>query len=397
MPTDEELLRQKIWPVPRPIQLETPLFPERGLRAAAVDDPLGLTSTRDLFDVDGEGLTVAVLDTGLRDTHVDFVGRVVAQRNFTPDNGGDPDDAEDGHGHGTHIAGLIAAGGVHWGVAPKAGLVPVKVLQNEGDQDIFAKVNEGLGWVLDTAADHGTRLVVLALGDGESHVSDLSFVQTSIHTRIQELTERKIPVVAAAGNGYFRLESQQGMAFPAVLREVVSVGAVYSSSLGSQKYSDGGIAFSTGRDRFIPFSQRLHETLSPDPQTGVFAPGAKLVSSGIVTDQGQAGFDGTSQAAAMVAGILLLLQQYHFRVTRRFPAVEELVRWVRDGGVEIFDGDDEDDNVVNSQRAYRRVDPRGAFRAMRLHLEELAFLEARKSGQTSASGIPGVLNSVAAI
>ena len=397
MPTDEELLRQNVWPVPRPIQLEKPLFPERGLRAAAVDDPLGLTSTRDLFEVDGEGLTVAVLDTGLRDSHVDFEGRVVAQRNFTPNNGGDPDDAEDGHGHGTHIAGLIAAGGVHWGVAPKAGLVPVKVLQNEGEQDLFAKVNEGLGWVLETAADHGIRLVVLALGDGKNHVSGLRFAQTSIHARIQELTERGIPVVAAAGNGYHRLRSQQGMAFPAVLREALSVSAVYSSNLGCQKYSDGGIAFSTGPDRLIPFSQRLHETLSPDSQTGVFAPGAKLVSSGIVTNQGQAGFDGTSQAAAMVAGILLLMQQYHFRVTRRFPTVEELVRWVRDGAVEIFDGDDEDDNVVNSRRAYRRIDPRGAFGAMRRHLEELAFFEARSSGQAAASGLPQALESVTAI
>lgn len=397
MPTDEELLRQKVWPVPRPIQLETPLFPERGLRAAAVDDPLGLTNTRDLFDVDGEGLTVAVLDTGLRDSHEDFEGRVIAQRNFTPDNGGNRDDAEDGHGHGTHIAGLIAAGGVHWGVAPKAGLVPVKVLQNEGDQDLFAKVNDGLGWVRETAADHGIRLVVLALGDGKNHVSDLSFVQTSIHDRLQELTEEGIPVVAAAGNGYFRLDSQQGVAFPAVLREAVSVGAVYSSSLGRQKYSDGGIAFSTGPDRLTPFSQRLHETLSPDSQTGVFAPGAKMVSSGIVTDQGQAGFDGTSQAAAMVAGILLLMQQYHFRVTQRFPTVEELVRWVRAGAVEIFDGDDEDDNVVNSRRAYRRIDPRGAFGAMRRHLEQIAFLEARNSGQAAASGLPQALESVTAI
>jgi len=99
----------EIAPVERPIQFDEPqiaFLPE-------VDAFLWVSQARQAFNVSGAGLTAAVLDTGLNAEHVDFAGRVVAQRNFTPDNGGNPDDAADGNGHGTNVAGIVAAGGIH--------------------------------------------------------------------------------------------------------------------------------------------------------------------------------------------------------------------------------------------------------------------------------------------
>lgn len=111
-------------------EVETPVQFERsqfGAELVEVDNLVRAAKARQLFQVDGAGLTVAVLDTGLRTTHIDFAGRVVDQRNFTADNGGDPTNAADGQGHGTNVTGIIAAGAIHKGMAPKANVIPVKV------------------------------------------------------------------------------------------------------------------------------------------------------------------------------------------------------------------------------------------------------------------------------
>src|SRR6266446_874342 len=73
---------------------------------AEVDTLIRVRRARQTFSVSGTGLTVAVLDTGLRTTHIDFAGRVRAQRNFTSDNGGDENNAADGNGHGTNVGGI---------------------------------------------------------------------------------------------------------------------------------------------------------------------------------------------------------------------------------------------------------------------------------------------------
>jgi hypothetical protein len=80
-------------------------FKEPQLGAALVEASrfIRVTDARDAFEVNGKGLTVAVLDTGLRTSHVDFAGRVVAQQNFTSD--GPATDASDKDGHGTNVGG----------------------------------------------------------------------------------------------------------------------------------------------------------------------------------------------------------------------------------------------------------------------------------------------------
>src|SRR5688572_12375832 len=63
------------------------------------------------FGVTGSGLTVAVLDTGVNLKHADFRGAIKASRNFSTDDAGAADIATDHHGHGTNVAGIIAANG----------------------------------------------------------------------------------------------------------------------------------------------------------------------------------------------------------------------------------------------------------------------------------------------
>src|SRR5689334_22263520 len=106
-----------IKPVPKPLQV-----PPSPIHALLLETTrfIRADEARKTFDVNGKGLTAAVLDTGLRITHQDFTdvpGRVPAQRNFS---GGADDDVTDGNGHGTNVAGIIGANRLHIGIAPGA-------------------------------------------------------------------------------------------------------------------------------------------------------------------------------------------------------------------------------------------------------------------------------------
>lgn len=346
--------------------------PQLGLTFAEVDRLIRANEARTTFGVDGTGLAVAVLDTGLNTGHVDFAGRVLAQANFTADNGGDPGDAADGQGHGTNVGGIIVADGDHRGVAPGAGIVPLKVLRNDGNGS-FAAVRDALQWVLDHHEEHGIAAVCMSLGAGDNRISDAGLDLDPVGNRIASLRERRIAVVIAAGNDYFTHGSAQGMSYPAILRHGVSVGAVYDEFEGPFSYSSGARAFSSGPDRITPFSQRLHESLDGDCRTDVFAPGAPVTSAGIDGPNGESVQHGTSQAAPVATGVILLMQSLHRKLTGELAEVDLLVELLHRSGVVIHDGDDESDNVEHTDLDFHRVDAFAALDAVASHLQKQLF------------------------
>jgi subtilisin family serine protease len=334
---------------------------------AEVDTLIRVKRARQTFSVSGTGLTAAVLDTGLRTTHIDFAGRVRAQRNFTSDNGGDENNAADGNGHGTNVGGIIVANGNHVGIAPNAGIVPLKVLSNSGGGS-FDAVDKALQWVLDNRTTFNISAVSLSLGDQSNETDDSGHEGSDTLRLIRALRDLNVPVVVAAGNDYFAFR-EQGMSFPAILRETVSVSAVYDANEGGFNYASGAEAFSTGANRITPFSQRLHEDVNPETRTDIFAPGAPVTSSGNETDVGESVQQGTSQATPVTTGVILLMQEFFFRTTGRMPTVDTLVTCLRNGGVLTNDGDDEDDNVPHTAKNFLRVDALSALEAVRRILQ----------------------------
>jgi subtilisin family serine protease len=334
-------------------------FPVPQIRAADVetDNLIRVPTARTQFSVDGTGLTVAVLDTGLRTTHVDFAGKVLTQVNFTPNNGANINDASDGQGHGTNVAGVAMGRGIHIGIAPGASVVPVKVLDNTGTGS-FTTISQGLDWVIQNHTQFNITVVNMSLGATTNDTIDFDPTVDPIRAQIQTLKALRIPVVISAGNAFFLFGGQQGMAYPAITRECISVGAVCDSNIGSVAYFDGGIMFTTGPRRITVFSQRLHPSLAPATRTDIFAPGATLTAAGIGNDTAESMFDGTSQAAPVVSGLCLLMQQYALRKTSQLPTVDQLEAWLRvsTANTNIFDGDDEDDNVANTFLNYMMAD-----------------------------------------
>jgi subtilisin family serine protease len=337
------------------------------------------------FGVTGEGLTAAVLDTGIQANHVDFHGRIAAVRNFAF---GSPLDVNDGEGHGTNVAGIIAARqkakkstdpvGEHQGVAPDAQLAILKVLDDQGNGD-FAWVDDALDWVLANADAYGVTVVNISISDSWNYQSDATFASHAITQKIAKLKARDIPVVVAAGNDFFPHNSEQGMAFPAILRDTISVGAFYDANLNQrQVYRSGAIAEMTAPGRLTPFSQRFHESLAvPNAaalRTDIFGPGALITSSGVaykagpngtkvLDDRGESDQQGTSQAAPIVTGTILLMQQFHKKTKGTLPKVDDLVTWMRDGARQEVDNYGAADNVTNTGLQYLRLDVVGALEA----------------------------------
>jgi thermitase len=129
---------------------------------------------------------IAVLDTGIDDKQEDLVGKVIAKVNFT-----DSPTTEDVYGHGTHIAGIIAAQAVIGtgmvGLAPDCRLMNVKVADDQGrfDSDVAAK---GVRW----AVDHGAVVINMSLVSTEP--------SPSLEEAINYAWNKGAVVVAAAGN-----------------------------------------------------------------------------------------------------------------------------------------------------------------------------------------------------
>lgn len=358
MPVEEIIHVHDVKAVEAPVQRETSFLPEL-IQASSL---IKVNEARDLFKVAGEGAVVAVLDTGLRTSHHDFKGRVVSPKNFTADNGGNADDATDGQGHGTNVAGVICAGDLHVGMAPKAKIVPIKVLSNTGGGS-FESISKALQWVVDNHKTHGISAVCMSLGDSGNYQSDAIFQNDQIGARIKTLRAQGVACCIAAGNDYFAHNSAQGMGYPAILSGSVSVGAVYDFDEGPFGYQSGAQAFTTAPDRITPFSQRLHKKVGGAFSTDIFAPGAPMTSSGILNDAGESVQHGTSQATPVIAGVILLLQSYHLRATGKLPSVDALVGWLTSSAVDIQDGDDENDNVLHTGLTFKRVDALAALTA----------------------------------
>ncbi|MER7518618.1 S8 family peptidase [Streptomyces sp. NPDC126499] len=210
-------------------------------------------------DSAGQGVTAYIIDTGVRISHSDFGGRAF--------NGYDAIDndntAQDGHGHGTHVAGTVA--GTAHGVAKKAKIVGVRVLNNSGS-GTTEQVVAGIDWVTRNAVK--PAVANMSLGGG---------VDTVLDDAVRRSIAAGITYAVAAGND----NSNASNYSPARVGEAITVGSTTSSDARSSFSNYGSVL-------------------------DIFAPGSSIKSAWNTNDTATNTISGTSMATPHVAGAAAL-------------------------------------------------------------------------------------------
>ncbi|MFF3755782.1 S8 family peptidase [Streptomyces sp. NPDC002185] len=218
---------------------------------------LPLSGTYTYPDSAGDGVTAYVIDTGVRITHSEIVGRAV--------NGYDAVDgdavAQDGNGHGTHVATTIA--GTTYGVAKKAKIVAVRVLDNNGS-GTTAGVIAGIDWVTAHHAAGAPAVANLSLGGGAS---------TALDNAVKNSIADGVTYAVAAGNSGTNASSTS----PARVAAALTVGATSNTDAKASWSNYGSVL-------------------------DLFAPGVSITAGWNTSDTATNTISGTSMATPHVAG-----------------------------------------------------------------------------------------------
>jgi len=214
------------------------------------------------YNFDGTGVHAYIIDTGMRLTHSQYTGRV--GNGFDSITAGG--NANDCHGHGTHVAGTV--GGTTWGVAKKVTLHPVRVLDCTG-YGSDAQVIAGLDWV---TANHVKPAVAnMSLGGDASQALD---------DAVERMITAGVVTAVAAGN-----DSGNACSYsPARTPNALTVGSTTSSD---------------ARSSFSNYGTCLD----------IFGPGSSITSASSSSDTGSTSMSGTSMASPHVAGVAALYLQ----------------------------------------------------------------------------------------
>ncbi|MGW4745797.1 S8 family peptidase [Streptomyces sp. NPDC004290] len=218
---------------------------------------LPLSGTYTYPDSAGDGVTAYVIDTGVRITHSEIAGRAV--------NGYDAVDgdavAQDGNGHGTHVATTIA--GTTYGVAKKAKIVAVRVLDNNGS-GTTAGVIAGIDWVTAHHAAGAPAVANLSLGGGAS---------TALENAVKNSIADGVTYAVAAGNSGTNASSTS----PARVAAALTVGATSNTDAKASWSNYGSVL-------------------------DLFAPGVSITAGWNTSDTATNTISGTSMATPHVAG-----------------------------------------------------------------------------------------------
>ena len=278
----------------------------------ALDNAIGIHHVDTVWDYGytGEGISIAIIDTGIDPLHVglnDFDDdpttndpKVVAFYDALDDSGDDGSgetEPYDDQGHGSHCAGISAGTGAvdenpmggddskpYRGVAPDAWLVGVKVLDSGGSGS-FAEVMRGMEWTIDNKIKYNIRAASMSLGG--VWLVELTQEQEERVTHLaNEMVAAGISLMIAAGNS----AAYGTIGTPGAAKDVITVGSTEDSKELAVYSSKGP----------------THEgQIKPN----VAAIGSAVMSVEANSGNGYASYSGTSMATPMVAGMAVLLLQ----------------------------------------------------------------------------------------
>ena len=259
--------------------------------------------------ITGAGIEVAILDSGIDTDHPDLADDLLSENCFLFDStciGGEttcsgPGCAEDEHGHGSRVSGIITSGGIvaSVGVAPDAKIRAYKILNAAGSGRLSSVL---------AALDHiitnypGTKLVNMSLSDGLNHPpGSCDGILPSVTVAIDTLRTGGTSIFAASGNDAYK----DGMSYPACISSVISVGAVYDAGFGSVIWTDCTDA-TTALNQVVCSS-------NADASLDLLAPGCLITTTAL--GGGTSSSCGTSFAAPHSVGVAALMLDNNLTLT----------------------------------------------------------------------------------
>ena len=235
----------------------------------------------------GEGVNIAVIDSGCDINHNSLKNNIVGVRNFTNEDDKNPNIVIDRVGHGTHVVGTIVANGNNntvLGVAPKSNIYVLKAIDRTGSGKVSWVVN-AIYYAIEKRVD----IISMSLGIGKN--------DSKLQKAIKEAVSKNIMVVCAAGNEGNGNADDFEYSYPAAYVEVISVGAVDKKSVPAS-FSNANLVID------------------------VVAPGVDILST--YPGNKFAVLSGTSMATPHVTGSLALLKNWSKVVFKRELTQEEL-------------------------------------------------------------------------
>jgi hypothetical protein len=269
----------------------------------------------------GQGVTVAVLDTGIDTDHADLEDSIVGQHCFTqgacpPGNTNESNSAEDDQGHGTHISGIITSKGsvAPTGMAPDAQIVAVKVCNASGSCPVSDAI-AGLNWIYANLNSQPVQIVNMSIASADistlyPNVCDAK--NQAYADAVNLLVTQGVTVFAASGNSgcYNRIGR------PACLSNAIAVGATYDGNVSSQSWWTNWQCHKNSQSSCIDASTQADQIgcfSNSNSLVDLLAPGAMMTSSNFDGTTDITG--GTSQASPAVAGVAALMLEANSSLT----------------------------------------------------------------------------------
>src|SRR6266567_1744564 len=318
------------------VSLDRPTLSMGHLSATAGADAARTTSGINVSGVDGTGIGIAILDSGIYASHTDFLDknsnvRVVFSQDFTGENRTD-----DPYGHGTHVAAIAAGNGrvsnaTYLGIASNAKLINLRVLDANGTGTVSSTL-AALDWVLDNKTTYNIRVVNMSLGTPAVD----SYKNDPICRAVRRLVDAGVVVAAAAGNNGKNSAGQKvygQIHCPGNEPSALTVGA--ANTFGTDARNDDGVTTYSSRGPTRSYTtdaagvKHFDNLIKPD----LVAPGNKIINAesdgnllvaenpqldlGIsrADNRREMQLSGSSMASPVVAGAAVMLLQANPNLT----------------------------------------------------------------------------------